>query len=92
MLSVKQGGIKYLPPWVFGMTWIEPQSPGLLANTLLIWLIVNSMNQFMYKHFSGSIKIYSWTQSKNQIFAKIYFGFVLHENSWLLHFVIDMPP
>ena len=38
MLSVKQDGIKYHFFFVFGMTrrGIEPQSPGPLANTLLI--------------------------------------------------------
>ena len=37
MLSVEQGSIKY-NFWVFGITQpgIEPQSPGPLANTLLI--------------------------------------------------------
>ena len=38
MPSVKQGSIKYHFFWVFGMTrpWIEPRSPGPLANTLTI--------------------------------------------------------
>ena len=33
--AVKEGGIKYCF-WVFGMSWpgIEPQSSGLLANTI----------------------------------------------------------
>ena len=35
MLSVKQGGIKYhiLSLW-YDLTWIEPRSPGPLANIL----------------------------------------------------------
>ena len=46
MLSVKQGGIKYRFFFVFGLTrpGIETQSPGQLANTLLIWPMVNNYN------------------------------------------------
>ena len=42
MLRAKQGGIKY---YFLIMTWpgIEPQSPGPLANTLLIRPILNEL-------------------------------------------------
>ena len=51
-MSVKQGGIKY-HFWVFGMTrlGIEPQSPGPLANTLLIRQMARFVN-IIFKFFT----------------------------------------
>ena len=59
MLRVKQGGIKY-HFLVFGMArlWIEPRSPGPLANTLTIMPIYINRNEnlFFFKFLSKNGK------------------------------------
>ena len=69
MLSVKQGGIKYIF-WVFGMTrpGIELRSPGLLTNTLT----AKPMNLFQNITLEKCINSLILT-AMSQIVSKLFF-------------------